>query len=278
MAHRSKATPLRDKLLPGLKDRHDGWTEARLVRFMDVLAETGCVTDAARVAGISTVGVARNRRRFPAFADAMDEALDQAQRGLIAVAHRYATQGKETIIIRKGEEVERRIAPDSATLGLLIKRGQNGAIRDPDTGQFLTNAEAADRGLTKEAISAKTITLAEWNDNWRFDADGKKFKGLPPKDGMDFMDRLTALRERSQEIARKGGLCMNCQQPLPLHDNRSPAMLIADGFIPLGKVFVPEERLYWDHLEGAAATSINPELAAISSPSPRTLRRSSGEP
>jgi hypothetical protein len=215
MAHRKSSTPLRDKLLPGLKDRHDGWTEARLVRFMDVLAETGCVTDAARVAGISTVGVARNRRRFPAFADAMDEALDHAQRGLIAVAHRYATQGKETIIIRKGEEVERRIAPDSATLGLLIKRGNNGGIRDPDTGQFLTNAEAAARGLTKEVMDSKTITLAEWNEDWRFDADGKKYKGLPPKDGLNFMDRLIELRKRGEELAREGGLCQMCQQPLP---------------------------------------------------------------
>ena len=132
---------------------------------MDMLAETGCVKDAARVAGISTVSVGRSRARFPAFADAMDKALDHAQEGLIAVAHRYATQGKETIIIRKGEEVERRISPDSATLGLLIKRGQNGGIRDPDTGQFLTNTEAAARGLTKDVMDAKTITLAEWQDN-----------------------------------------------------------------------------------------------------------------
>lgn len=40
-----------NKLLPGLRVRHDGWTEARTQRFLDTLAHTGCVTDAARVAG-----------------------------------------------------------------------------------------------------------------------------------------------------------------------------------------------------------------------------------
>ena len=41
------------KLLPGLRVRHDGWTQARTQRFLDTLAHTGCVTDAARVAGMS---------------------------------------------------------------------------------------------------------------------------------------------------------------------------------------------------------------------------------
>lgn len=40
-------------------------------------------------------------------------------------------------------------------------------------------------------------------------------------------------------------------RPLPLKDNRSPAMMMADGVYPLGEVFVPEERLYWEDREGA---------------------------
>src|SRR3546814_14416991 len=39
-------------LMPGLRIREDGWTAARARRFLAVLAQSGCVTDAARVAAI----------------------------------------------------------------------------------------------------------------------------------------------------------------------------------------------------------------------------------
>lgn len=48
-------------LMPGLRVRHDGWTAARTQRFLDVLGHTGCVTDAARVAGLSRTGARRMR-------------------------------------------------------------------------------------------------------------------------------------------------------------------------------------------------------------------------
>jgi hypothetical protein len=40
-------------LFPGLRPRHDGWTQSRTQRFLDTLAYTGCVHDAARVAGMT---------------------------------------------------------------------------------------------------------------------------------------------------------------------------------------------------------------------------------
>lgn len=43
----------RNRLMPGLRVRHDGWTEERTQRFFDSLGHTGCVRDAARVAGVS---------------------------------------------------------------------------------------------------------------------------------------------------------------------------------------------------------------------------------
>lgn len=39
------------KLMPGYRKRHDGRNQQRVQRFFDTLAHTGCVKDAARVAG-----------------------------------------------------------------------------------------------------------------------------------------------------------------------------------------------------------------------------------
>jgi hypothetical protein len=51
--------------MPGLRYREDGWTAARTRTFLAVLAQ--CVTDAARVAGMSRKSVNDARRRFDAF-------------------------------------------------------------------------------------------------------------------------------------------------------------------------------------------------------------------
>jgi len=56
--------------MPGLRVRHDGWTDERTSRFFDALAYTGCVRDAARVAGVSNAAAYRMKRRFPLFAAA----------------------------------------------------------------------------------------------------------------------------------------------------------------------------------------------------------------
>ena len=135
--------------------RHDGWTEARRKTFLAVMRESGCVRDACRVAGISTTSAYRLRRREPAIAALWEEAQANAQRGLVAVAHHHAVVGKETVIYRGGEEVERRVAPSDAMLALLIRRGDLG-------GRI--GARTADRVLTWE----------EWQDGLRFDEAGNK--------------------------------------------------------------------------------------------------------
>ena len=137
------------------KPRHDGWTEVRRKTFLAVLRESGCVTDACRVAGMSDTSAYRLRRRDPEIAAAWEEAIADGQRGLVAVAHQHAVVGKETIIYRNGIEVERRLAPSDSMMALLIKRGDLG-------GRI--GSRTADRVLTWE----------EWQDGWRFDDEGNK--------------------------------------------------------------------------------------------------------
>lgn len=183
-------------MLPGFRQRHDGWNQQRLQRFLDVLAYCGCVEDAARVAGMSDTGARRLKKKFPLFAAAWDQALARAQQGLIAIAYQRAVEGRETVIIRKGEEYERRIQPSDAILGLLIKRGDmaggNGAYH-PD----------------------EVLTVQEYLDGWAFGQYGNKYK-LTPDDEVhaSLMKKLEVLRWRMDKAADKRGICRHCGTPL----------------------------------------------------------------
>ena len=171
------------------KPRHDGWTEARRKIFLSVLRETCCVLDACRVAGMSDTSAYRLRERDSEIAALWDEAVANGQRGLVAVAHQHAVVGKETIIYRNGEEVERRVAPSDSIMALLIKRGDLG-------GRI--GARTAD----------KVITWEEWQDGVRFDAEGNKIdqreeaemvrKSLDAKLG-DMRMKLLARRAKAEE-------------------------------------------------------------------------------
>ena len=170
-------------LMPNLRPRHDGWTQDRTRVFLATLGQTGCVEDACRVAGISNTSARRARNRFVKFAAEWDKALLRAHRGLQAIAWQRAVEGKETIIIRKGEEVERRITPDSSILGLLIKNGRLGGavadIADPD----------------------KLLTLTEWRAGWRFNSKGEKILPREDKRILDdaMREKLNLMRRRLQE-------------------------------------------------------------------------------
>jgi hypothetical protein len=148
------------KMMPGYPKRHDGWNQQRLQRFLDVLAHTGCVEDACRCAGMSDVAPYRAKKKYPLFAAAWDDALERSRQGLIAIAYQRAVEGRETIIIRKGEEFQRKIEPSDSMLGLLIKRG------DMSGAKLAANAD-------------DILTFEEWKAGWTFKKHGGKWQ--PPK-------------------------------------------------------------------------------------------------
>lgn len=181
--------PLIPSYNPGnRKIRHDGWTPARTRTFLATLRQTGCVTDAARTIGMSTASGYRLRKRDAVFRAAWDAALADARRGLIAVAHERAVVGRETVIIRKGEEVERRIQPSDAMLALLIKHGDMGS------GDQRVGNRTAD----------KVLTFEEWREGFGFDTNGQKIDGAELKAQTRAqidakLDRMRAALERRQE-------------------------------------------------------------------------------
>lgn len=183
--------------MPGLRVRSDGWTAARTRVFLATLGRTGCVTDAARIAGVSTTSVNRSRALFAPFDKACGEAIARALRGLEAVAYERAVEGREMVILRGGKEVERRIVPSDGLLGLLLKRGDLKNGRDIQ----LTPEEARAYELP-EAVRHRFLSREEYFDGIVFDKsrrdwDAGKVQG-PTSEETDaaIIARLAILRKQ----------------------------------------------------------------------------------
>jgi hypothetical protein len=59
--------------------RHDGWTGERMASFLEVLADTGIVSEACRIVGMSRDSAYSLRNRDPVFAAAMRAALAKSR-------------------------------------------------------------------------------------------------------------------------------------------------------------------------------------------------------
>lgn len=114
--------------------RHDGFTPKKRRRFLGVLRKTGCIRDAARVAGISTSTVDRWRGRDVRFAKACERALEMAAVDLEALAYDRAVHGVEEQVIRGGEVVSVKKKPSDGIFRMVLqasnpkKYGRMGAV------------------------------------------------------------------------------------------------------------------------------------------------------
>ena len=163
-----------------------------------MLAQSGCVSDAARVAGMSRKSVNDARRRFAEFDRACSTALARSRRGLQAVAYERAVVGREMVIIRGGKEVERRIMPSDAMLGLLLKRGELGEGGAAGTHYRRYDGDAA-------------ISAEEHLAGWRFDGAGIKY--FYPGSAVDKLgSKLERMRARMVAQEAETGACMRCGQ------------------------------------------------------------------
>ncbi len=201
--------------MPGLRVRSDGWTAARTRVFLATLGRTGCVSDAARVAGVSTTSVNRSRALFPPFDTACGEAIARALRGLEAVAYERAVAGREMVVIRDGREVERRIMPSDSMLGLLIKRG------DLKGGQnlHLTPEEAAAYVLP-EAVRHRFLSREEFFSGVVFDnrsEDAVKRQGATQEEtDAALFRRIEMVIVARRRKGRVHPVCAACGQARPL--------------------------------------------------------------
>jgi hypothetical protein len=107
-----------------LRPRHDGWTAERQRTFLQALAETGSVTDAARLAGVAPRSAYRLRAHpeARAFAAAWDWALKSAAGTLTAVAFERAIHGARHEKWKDGELVGETRTPSDRMLMFLLKQ------------------------------------------------------------------------------------------------------------------------------------------------------------
>jgi len=218
---RAGSVALANPFMPGLRIREDGWTLARTRVFLAVLAQTGCVADAARIAGVSTTSVNRSRRLFAPFDAACVEALANALRGLEAVAYQRAVVGRETIVYRGGKEVERRIVPSDAMLKLLIQRGDlTGAL-----GRVLTAAEA-EAFVLPEAVRHRFIDRAEYESGIVFQDGVKKQRQIATQQEVDeiVIKRIRMAKRMRRARRPDHPCCEECGQKMPLTEAEMDAM------------------------------------------------------
>jgi hypothetical protein len=208
--------------MPGLRIRADGWAATRTRVFLATLAQTGCVTDAARIAGVSTTSVNRSRALFAPFDAACAEALANALRGLEAVAYQRAVEGRETVVYRSGKEVERRITPSDAMLKLLIQRGDlSGA-----PGRVMAAAEA-EAFVLPEAVRHRFLSRDEYFSGVIFDKPSGK-RAVPTQQEVDALlirrIRMVKRRTATAQADPARACCAACGQKMPLTDAEYDAL------------------------------------------------------
>ncbi|NYT40936.1 hypothetical protein HZY97_09235 [Sphingomonas sp. R-74633] len=117
------ADPLADYIPVTLSPRHDGWTAERQRIFLTALAETGCISDACKAAGVTARSAYRLRHRADAdaFARAWDDALLASVSRLAALAFERATYGSTRELWKNGALVAESREPSDKLLMFLLQ-------------------------------------------------------------------------------------------------------------------------------------------------------------
>ncbi|MCP3736469.1 hypothetical protein M9979_16500 [Sphingomonas sp. RP10(2022)] len=118
------ATELPDlaPLLETRKVRVDGWTVEMQRDFIRTLAETGCVSHAAKAVGVArtTAYAMRQRATHGTFALAWDVAIQMGRRRLLDIAMERAVEGREEPVWYRGEQVGTRTVHNDRLLTFLL--------------------------------------------------------------------------------------------------------------------------------------------------------------
>jgi hypothetical protein len=141
-----------------LHARRTGWTPERQVGFIEALAETACVVQAAAAVGLSATA-AYNLRRRPeaqAFRLAWDAALDMGVRRLADAALSRAVHGVARPVFYRGEQIGERRYFDERLTQFILRR------RDPVRfGDWRDGREAVQHFDGPALILARLLSLAE---------------------------------------------------------------------------------------------------------------------
>ena len=144
------------KWVPVLRrQRADGWTPDRQVKFIAALADCGCVEQAAGEVGMSARSCYRLRRAPGAenFAAAWDVAIAQAIRKLLDVAVERAFNGSdEPVFDRNGNCVGRRMRTSDGMAKFLLRGFMPHIFGQACSGAPYSAAEPATPELLADAL------------------------------------------------------------------------------------------------------------------------------
>jgi hypothetical protein len=135
--------------------RHDGWTPAKQTAFIEALADTACVVEAAARVGMSAESAYRLRRHAgaTAFVNAWDAALENAVQRLVDTAFSRAIHGVPRAVFHKGEKVgEQRIYSDRLLTFLL-------RYHDPN---YYGNLSGITNYVFPRFLHVRRATLRRW--------------------------------------------------------------------------------------------------------------------
>ncbi|WP_188054111.1 hypothetical protein [Sphingosinithalassobacter sp. CS137] len=141
--------------------RRDGWTAERQRLFLETLAETGCVSDAAAAVGLTPRSAYRLRARADAdaFHRAWDAALVIASQRLTTIAFERAVNGTLRQVWHRGECVGEERVPSDRLLIFLLKHFD--AMRYGNLSGLIEVDIPDPRAAARAALPALTQALTD---------------------------------------------------------------------------------------------------------------------
>jgi hypothetical protein len=147
MSGRRKMTFRNTEPGKAIRARHDGFTPRKRRRFFAVLGKTGCISDAAKAARISTTTVDRWRRKDERFARLCETALERASSKIELLAWERAVTGIEEPVYAYGKFSHMRVKRSDAIFRMLLiasnprKYGRMGAVEQRKVPKGPSHAE-----------------------------------------------------------------------------------------------------------------------------------------
>jgi hypothetical protein len=192
-----------------LRHRHDGWTPQRQRAFVEALADTGLVREAAARVGMTEQSVNRLRRRADAipFNRACEAALRMSGPRLVSLAYQRAIEGTIKRHYFRGElKAEERVYDNRLLIALINKLPAETFAPTPETEEVAANWEpwldAIEEGR-RVPLPLTPDQAPEGARVWDCDGDGPWTDCVPPAgfDGIEEGQPTSPAYERSLTVA-----------------------------------------------------------------------------
>jgi putative acetyltransferase len=148
-----------------LRERHDGWTPAKQRLFLEHLAETGVVKEAAQRVGMSEQGAYKLRLRKDAqpFSQGWKAALHIGRQRLIGTAYDRAINGTAKPVFYKGEQIgETRTFSDKLLMMLIANPAAAGVTQSKDVMKIVASWEDWVEGIENGFPASVIDEDEEW--------------------------------------------------------------------------------------------------------------------